>query len=72
MNYAYYNEHEPYAAEWLRNLIKAGLIAPGCVDERNIQDVEIDDLQGIPAEWVSCAPVATRSARRSRRPSSKP
>ena len=45
-NYAYYNEHEPYAAEWLRNLIATGLIAPGYVDERDIQDVETYDLQG--------------------------
>ena len=30
---AYYNEIDPYAAQWLRNLIKAGLIAPGYVDE---------------------------------------
>ena len=36
---AYYNEHEPYAAQWLRNLIAAGQIAPGDVDERDIQDV---------------------------------
>ena len=26
---AYYNEIEPFAAKWLRNLIDAGLIAPG-------------------------------------------
>ena len=26
---AYYNEFDPYAAQWLRNLIAAGLIAPG-------------------------------------------
>ncbi len=36
---AYYNEIEPYAAEWLRNLIAAGLIAPGDVDERSIEEV---------------------------------
>ena len=24
---AYYNEHEPYAAQWLRHLIAAGHIA---------------------------------------------
>lgn len=29
---AYYNEIDPYAAEWLRNLIAAGHIAPGDVD----------------------------------------
>ena len=28
---AYYNEFDPYAAQWLRNLIAAGLIAPGDV-----------------------------------------
>jgi len=43
---AYYNEHEPYAAQWLRNLIKEGLIAPGDVDERSIVDVRPSDLAG--------------------------
>ncbi|WP_314408842.1 DNA cytosine methyltransferase [Pseudomonas kuykendallii] len=42
---AYYNEHEPYAAQWLRNLIAAGHIAPGDVDERSIEDVHPDDLK---------------------------
>ena len=42
---AYYNEFDPYAAEWLRNLIKAGHIAPGDVDERSITDVAADDLR---------------------------
>ena len=42
---AYYNEFEPYAAEWLRNLIKAGHIAPGDVDSRSILDVRPDDLR---------------------------
>ena len=32
---AYYNEIDPYAAQWLRNLIAAGHIAPGDVDERS-------------------------------------
>ena len=43
---AYYNEHEPYAAQWLRNLIAAGHIVPGNVDARDIQDVTPDDLAG--------------------------
>ena len=30
---AYYNEIDKYAAQWLRNLINAGHIAPGIVDE---------------------------------------
>jgi DNA (cytosine-5)-methyltransferase 1 len=43
---AYYNEIDPYAAAWLRNLIGAGHIAAGDVDERSIVDVRPDDLRG--------------------------
>jgi DNA (cytosine-5)-methyltransferase 1 len=43
---AYYNEIDPIAAQWLRNLIAAGHIAPGDVDERSIVDVRPDDLRG--------------------------
>lgn len=43
---AYYNEFDPYAAQWLRNLIQAGWIAPGDVDERSIEDVKPSDLLG--------------------------
>ena len=43
---AYYNEVDPYAAQWLRNLIAAGHIAPGHVDERSIEDVHPADLVG--------------------------
>lgn len=46
MMVAYYNEIDPYAAQWLRNLIVAGHIAPGEVDERSIVDVHADDLKG--------------------------
>jgi len=43
---AYYNEIDPFAAQWLRELIKAGLIAPGEVDERSIEDIKPNDLLG--------------------------
>ena len=43
---AYYNEIDAYAAQWLRNLISAGHIAPGDVDERSIEEVSADDLTG--------------------------
>ncbi len=43
---AYYNEHDKFAAAWLRELIKEGLIADGEVDERDIQDVQPGDLAG--------------------------
>ena len=41
---AYYNENDPKAAAWLRELIKEGLIAPGDVDERSILDVRPHEL----------------------------
>lgn len=46
MTSAYYNEIDPFAAQWLRNLIAGGHIAPGEVDERSIEDVTPDDLRG--------------------------
>jgi DNA (cytosine-5)-methyltransferase 1 len=42
---AYYNEVDPYAAQWLRNLIAAGHIAPGVVDERSIEDVRPEEVR---------------------------
>lgn len=47
---AFYNEIDPYAAQWLRNLIAAGHIAPGIVDERSIQDIAPDELK----EFTQC------------------
>ena len=46
MRGAYYNEHDPKAAAWLRALIAAGHIAAGDVDERSIEDVAPGDLAG--------------------------
>ena len=46
---AYYNEIDPYAAAWLRNLIEAGHLPAGDVDERSIVDVRGDDLRGYDA-----------------------
>ena len=43
---AYYNEFDPFAAAWLRNLISEGLIADGHVDDRSIRDVRPSDLDG--------------------------
>lgn len=43
---AYYNEIDQFAAQWLRNLIAGGMIAPGDVDERSIVDVRAADLVG--------------------------
>jgi len=46
----YYNEFDPYAAQWLRNLIAAGHIADGVVDERSIEDVIPAEL----SEFTQC------------------
>ena len=43
---AYYNENDPKMAAWLRELIKAGVIVPGEVDERSIWDVVPSDVMG--------------------------
>lgn len=42
----WYNEIDGYAAQWLRNLIVNGQIAPGVVDTRSIADVQPDDIAG--------------------------
>lgn len=42
----YYNEFDPKSAQWLRNLIDAGLIPAGHVDERSITEVTADDVRG--------------------------
>ena len=46
----YYNDFDAGVAEWTRELIKRGLIAPGEVDERSILDVDADDVRG----FVQC------------------
>ena len=43
---SYYNEIDPFAAKWLRNLISLGVIAAGDVDERSIEDVLPSELSG--------------------------
>lgn len=40
----YYNENDPKAAAWLKQLIQDGLIPDGFVDERSILDVQPGDL----------------------------
>jgi DNA (cytosine-5)-methyltransferase 1 len=42
----YYNEFDPFAAAWLRELINDKLIPEGEVDERSIIDVDGKDLKG--------------------------
>jgi DNA (cytosine-5)-methyltransferase 1 len=42
----WYNEIDPFAAAWLRELIREGHIADGVVDERSIADVAPVELSG--------------------------
>ena len=42
----YYNDNELFVVQWLRNLIAAGHLPAGDVDERPIQEVQADDLKG--------------------------
>jgi len=41
---AWYNEIEPYAVAWLRNLSDAGHIARGTVEERSVRDLRPEDV----------------------------
>lgn len=43
---AYYNEIDPYCVQWLNNLMDAGLITNGFVDNRSIQDIPHDAPTG--------------------------
>jgi DNA (cytosine-5)-methyltransferase 1 len=47
---AYYNEIDRFAAQWLRELIVAGHIADGVVDERSIEDVKPEEL----SQYTQC------------------
>lgn len=42
----YYNDFDPFVCEWTRELMAAGLITEGYVDERPIQKVQPEDLVG--------------------------
>lgn len=47
---AYYNENDPQKVAWLRELITAGAIALGDVDERSIKDVRPEDVK----DYIQC------------------
>ena len=69
----YYNEIDPYAAQWLRNLIDAGHIAPGDVDTRSIVDVKASDLTGYTqCHFFAGIGIWSHALRQSRWPDSRP
>lgn len=54
MTGVYYNENDPYCAEWIRNLIAGGELPDGDVDERSIEDVTPADVAGYTqAHWFA-------------------
>lgn len=42
----FYNDNDPYVAQWLRNLIAKGLLPIGVVNERSIEDISPAELRG--------------------------
>ena len=43
---AYYNEIDRYCCDWLQNLMDAGHITPGKIDDRRIENLSPDDVRG--------------------------
>ena len=43
----YYNEIDGFCCDWLSNLMDAGAITPGTIDDRSIEDVTPADLAGM-------------------------
>ncbi|EQB4676791.1 TPA: DNA cytosine methyltransferase [Klebsiella aerogenes] len=71
--WAYYNEIDPFAAQWIRNLIKNRLVADGEVDERSIEDVSPDDVSGFAqCHWFAGVAVWSHSLRLAGWPDDKP
>lgn len=46
----YYSEIDPFCCEWLRQLIKLGMLPDGEIDNRSIEDVRPDELR----EFTQC------------------
>jgi DNA (cytosine-5)-methyltransferase 1 len=42
----FYNDNDLFVAQWLRNLIAAGMISKGVVDVRDIRQIEPEELVG--------------------------
>jgi DNA (cytosine-5)-methyltransferase 1 len=51
---AYYNEWNPQKAQWLRELMDAGLIASGVIDTRDIREVRAHEIKGF-KQYHYCA-----------------
>ncbi len=71
--WAYYNENDLLAAAWIRELMKAGLIAEGEIDERSIVDVRPDDVRNFcQCHWFAGIAVWSYALRRAGWPDDRP
>jgi DNA (cytosine-5)-methyltransferase 1 len=53
-HWAYYNEIDPFCCEWMKNLMKKGLISDGEIDNRSIKDVQPEDVKGfVRCHWFA-------------------
>src|SRR5262245_49424891 len=41
----WYNDHDKFAAAWLRELVKAGELPDGVIDDRSILDVKVEEIR---------------------------
>lgn len=55
-----YNEIDKYAAQWIRNLVEAGHVAPGEVEEAPLQTLDPECLKDV-TQFHTCAGIATWS-----------
>ena len=46
----YYNDNEPFIAAWLAELVKAGELPEGDLDNASIKEINPDDL----AQYTEC------------------
>lgn len=53
-NGTYYNDNDPFICEWVRNLIKKGLVPDGEVDERSIENVKPEEIKGFIQHHFCC------------------
>ena len=69
---AFYNEIEPYAADWLVNLAGRGHIAPGAVERRSIADLKPSDIGDGQAHFFAGLGGWSRALRRAGVPDDAP
>ena len=58
----YYNDSDPYVVQWLRNLIAAGHLPAGEVDERSIVEVQPDGVDARQKTRTRITPIARPAA----------